>query len=97
MLLLLFACHTEPEAQAAAPVPASTTPVSAACLEKGDKADGATDQLVHRCPNCSFVMDGEEKFSSTVQGYTVHSCSKVCKDALDKDPARVMEKACAHP
>lgn len=101
MLLLLFACATSSQPAAVIPVDeavaAEPTPVSPDCLDKADLADGTADHVVDRCPNCSFVMEGDATYTSTVDGYTVHSCSKACKLAFDKDPGKVLARACAHP
>jgi YHS domain-containing protein len=96
MLLLGCASPSTPAAEAT-PTPAPSAPPTAECLDKADKADGAVDHVIHRCPNCAMVMDGDAKFSSTHGAYTVHSCSKTCKEAFDKDPGEVMARACAHP
>jgi hypothetical protein len=99
MWILLIACAssappaaTTPATPAATPV--ASEPVPAACLQKADAYDGAEDKVVHRCPNCTLVMDGDPAYTSTIDGYTIHSCSEACKHAIDTKPALVMERAC---
>lgn len=88
LLLLVLACSSAPAAEVPAPTPE--------CLEKVDLADGASDHVVHKCANCALVMDGDAKFSSTVAGYTFHSCSKTCQKAVETKPGEVVARACAH-
>jgi hypothetical protein len=103
LLLLLFACSPSPETSAltvavpaaAAAVPHAPPP-SAECLDKADLADGAGDRTVHRCANCALVMEGDQKFSSTIAEYTFHSCSGTCKSALEANPGGVLARACLH-
>lgn len=96
MWLFLLACSASsaPPPTPAAPAPAITAGVPADCLQKADAYDGATDKVVHRCPNCTLVMDGDPEFSSTIDGYTVHSCSDACKHAVETKPVAVFERAC---
>lgn len=88
LLLLTLGCSATPAAPAAPPTPE--------CLDKADLADGAADHVVHKCANCSLVMDGDPKFSSTVEGYTFHSCSATCQASLEAAPGEVVARACTH-
>ena len=88
LLLVVLACSSAPAAEAVLPTPE--------CLDKVDQADGTADHVVHKCANCALVMDGDPKFSSTVDGYTFHSCSKACQKAIEAKPGEVVARACAH-
>jgi hypothetical protein len=101
ILLLLLACSSAITAPAPILAPAATVvpqgpPPTPACLDKIDQADGTTDHVVHKCANCVLVMDGDPKIASTVAGYTFHSCSDACREALDANPGEVVARACAH-
>lgn len=101
VLLLILACSSEvtaPAASAASPkvVVPQGPPPTPACLDKIDQADGTADHVVHQCANCALVMEGDPKHTSAVGGYTFHSCSDTCKEALDTNPGEVVARACAH-
>jgi YHS domain-containing protein len=66
------------------------------CLAKIDAADGTPDKVGHKCPNCGLAMEGRAEFSTTVEGFELHSCSEACKEALAANTAGVTARACAH-
>lgn len=68
--------------------------VDPACLEHADAADGATDKVVHKCPNCGLGMDGKAEHATQIAGYELHSCSEGCKASLEKNPAGVLARSC---
>ena len=71
-----------------APVP--LTDEARAQLAKADAADGKTDQVVTKCITCKLGMNGKAAHAATVDGYTVHLCSSVCKTMFEKDPATAL-------
>ena len=88
-ITLVGGCSSKTEA----PTPAK--PLSAEGLAKlaaADKADGKEDKVVTKCPACMLSMDGNEKHTSTIEGYTVHSCHESCAAALEKDPESVLAR-----
>ena len=104
---LLVACGSapapQPAAAAAKPAPAApkatpsaATTVQPECLAKIDAADGTADKVGHKCPNCGLAMEGRAEFSTTVDGFELHSCSEACKEALATNTASVTTRACAH-
>lgn len=56
------------------------------CLAQSDLADGKADKVVVKCPACALSMDGDPHHSAQIGGYTVHSCSADCNQALVDDP-----------
>lgn len=64
--------------------------VSAKALEKlmmADQVDGTRDNVVHKCPGCSLLMDGSTEHAMHVAGYEIQFCSETCKGffALDAE------------
>jgi len=101
LLFLILACSSEVAAPAASAAPTRAVlpqgpPPTPACLDRIDQADGTADHVVRKCANCALVMEGDAKHTSTVAGYTFHSCSDTCKEALDTNPGEVVARACEH-
>jgi hypothetical protein len=94
VVLTLFASASvgcSPQVQSPKPV----KPLSEAALAKlvaADKLDGKEDKVITKCPACMLNMDGHEKHSSQLEGYTVHSCHQACAEALETDPEKVLAR-----
>ncbi len=57
-------------------------------LVKADAVDGQVDKIVAKCAGCSLAMDGSEKYTMPLAGYTLHLCSEHCKTNFSKDTAK---------
>jgi YHS domain-containing protein len=57
-----------------------------AALAKADAADGKVDKIVSKCLMCMLGMDGKSENAATFGKYTLHFCSKTCKEKFLKDP-----------
>jgi YHS domain-containing protein len=66
----------------------ATAPSKAAlaALAKADAADGKVDKIVSKCLMCMLGMDGKSENAATYGKYTLHFCSKTCKEKFLKDP-----------
>jgi hypothetical protein len=77
-------------------VPAPQTPTAAvpaadvAVLAEADLMDGAKDGIISQCGMCSLHMEGNAAHAVQAGDYTLHMCSKECKDAWEKDPVLSM-------
>ena len=99
MIGLFVACGgsaSKSEAPAAAPEPkaavAAVAPVvvDAAVLEAlktADAADGTEDKVATMCSGCALSMSGKAEHSVSVEGYSIHLCSAMCKEYFTKDIA----------
>lgn len=91
--LALVACtaKTNPQETVKPAAPAAAAPNAAeitAKLAAADAKDGKVDKVVHKCAGCSLGMDGEEKWSLPVEGYTMHFCKQACFDRFKNDTAK---------
>lgn len=83
--------ETAPPASSEPPrAPAPLTDEARAQLANADAADGKTDQVVSKCVTCRLQMNGKAAQAATIDGYTVHLCSAVCKKMFEKDPATAL-------
>ncbi|MBN4058845.1 hypothetical protein JYU10_00080 [bacterium AH-315-J04] len=85
-VLLLFtvsACKPSPP-----PMDAETKTKVVAKLVKADAVDGQVDKIIAKCAGCSLAMDGSDKHTMPLAGYTLHLCSDLCKTSFGKDPAK---------
>lgn len=71
-------------------IPATPSEAALAVLAKADAADGSADKVVSKCVVCSLAMDGSPEHAAAYGGYTVHLCSKECREAFLKDPEGVL-------
>jgi hypothetical protein len=91
--LFLVACSAEskPTDAAKSAAPGAAAPAAAEIATKlaaADAKDGKVDKVVHKCAGCSLGMDGEEKWSLPVEGYTMHFCKQACFDRFKNDTAK---------
>lgn len=91
--LVLAACshETKPKETIKPAAPAAAAPTAAEIATKlaaADAKDGKVDKVVHKCAGCSLGMDGEEKWSLPVEGYTMHFCNQACFDRFKNDTAK---------
>ena len=66
------------------------SPAALTRLEEADLLDGKADQVVGKCYVCSLGMDGSDKHSVEVGGYTAHLCSKFCKQEFEKSSEQIV-------
>jgi hypothetical protein len=59
-----------------------------AALAKADAADGKVDKIVSRCLTCMLGMEGRPENAATYGEFTLHFCSKPCKEAFLNDPEK---------
>ena len=78
------------EAEPVADAPPPPTPVEELTLEArlalADAADGATDEVVHRCAACKLGMDGSAEHTVAYGGYEMHFCSEGCAERFQQNP-----------
>jgi hypothetical protein len=66
----------------------STTALDA--LAKADAADGKVDKIVSKCLTCMLGMQGQPENAVTYGKFTLHFCSKTCKEKFLKDPEKAV-------
>jgi YHS domain-containing protein len=59
-------------------------------LAKADAADGKVDKVVSKCLTCMLGMEGKPENAATYGEFTLHFCSKNCKEAFLSDPEKVV-------
>ena len=59
-------------------------------LEAADLLDGKQDHVIGKCYVCELGMNGSEKFSVNVQGFTAHLCSKSCKQEFETSTEKIV-------
>lgn len=59
-------------------------------LEEADLLDGKADHVVGKCYVCNLGMDGSDKHSVEVGGYTAHLCSKSCQQEFEKSSEQIV-------
>lgn len=59
-------------------------------LEEADLLDGKADHVVGKCYVCNLGMDGSDKHSVEVGGYTAHLCSKFCQKEFEKSSEQIV-------
>jgi YHS domain-containing protein len=60
-----------------------------AALAKADAADGKVDKVVSKCLTCMLGMEGKPENATAYGEFTLHFCSKTCKEAFLSDPEKV--------
>ncbi len=83
ILCAISACKPSPP-----PMDAETETKVIAKLVKADAIDGQVDKIIAKCAGCSLAMDGSDKHTMPLAGYTLHLCSDLCKTNFGKDPAK---------
>jgi YHS domain-containing protein len=61
-----------------------------AALAKADAADGKVDKVVSKCLTCMLGMEGRSENAANYGEFTLHFCSKSCKEAFLSDPEKVV-------
>ena len=56
-------------------------------LKTADAADGTEDKVATMCSGCALSMSGKAEHSVSVEGYSIHLCSAMCKEYFTKDIA----------
>ena len=95
MFAVLMACgltsstpaDTKPE-PVSEPVEVTTTSITPEVLEAlktADAADGVEDKVATKCSGCALGMDGDAAHTVTVDDYSLHLCSSMCKEYFSKD------------
>ena len=101
MFAVLMACgltsstpaDTKPEPASkpvSEPVEVTTTSITPEVLEAlktADAADGVEDKVATKCSGCALGMDGDAAHTVTVDDYSLHLCSSMCKEYFSKDIA----------
>jgi YHS domain-containing protein len=64
--------------------------VALVALAKADVADGKVDKVVSKCMTCMLGMEGKPENAATYGEFTLHFCSKTCKEAFLSDPEKVV-------
>lgn len=59
-------------------------------LEEADLLDGKADHVIGKCYVCNLGMDGSDKHSVEVGGYTAHLCSKFCQQEFEKSSEQIV-------
>ena len=97
MISLLMACgDSDPAPKAVAPLSESTVAVSAVApvevgpelleaLKTADAADGTEDKVANMCSGCALSMSGKAAHSVSVDGYSLHLCSAMCKENFSQN------------
>ncbi|MBP1598907.1 MAG: hypothetical protein H6Q05_4284 [Acidobacteria bacterium] len=91
-MLMISGCSTgEPPADSGkSAVTATPSPAAIAVLAKADAADGTVDKVVSKCVTCMLGMDGNPENSAAYGEYSVHLCSKDCRETFVKDPEKAL-------
>ena len=78
-----------PEAKTtvAAPAPIEVGPELLEALKTADAADGTEDKVATMCSGCALSMSGKAEHAVSVEGYSLHLCSAMCKEYFSKDLA----------
>ncbi len=59
-------------------------------LKTADLVDGKEDHVISKCYVCELGMDGKADLTEQVHGYTVHLCSKMCKEHFHEEAEKVI-------
>ncbi len=94
----LVGCDKQPAAQSntaatpadvAAPTPGHAPTANRetllAKLASADAFDGKTDKVVSKCAGCALGMDGSDKFTVQIEGYSLHLCNEACRKQFASD------------
>ena len=98
MLAFILACGSTastPTETKPAPVSVSTvavTPEVLEALKTADAADGTADKVATKCSGCALGMDGDPAHTLTVEDYSLHLCSSMCKEYFSKDISGNLKK-----
>jgi polysaccharide deacetylase 2 family uncharacterized protein YibQ len=90
LLMLGFADGKTLSAADNSVVAAKPSEVALAVLAKADAADGKVDKLVSKCLTCMLGMGGQPENAVTFGKFTLHFCSKTCKEKFLKDPEKAV-------
>ena len=84
---------TSPKASTtSAAEPATPNPALVEVLKTADAADGVEDKVATKCAGCALSMDGDAAHSVSVDGYSLHLCSAMCKEYFSKDVEGNLQK-----
>lgn len=57
-------------------------------LAAWDELDGKKDKTIEKCAGCALAMDGKADHAFKASGYSMHFCSKHCRDNYSTDTAK---------
>jgi hypothetical protein len=89
-LILGLAAVNTPSVAVSSANAAKPSAAALAALAKADAADGKVDKIVSKCLMCMLRMDGRPENAASYGQFTLHFCSKACKEAFINDPEKAV-------
>ncbi|HMO04910.1 MAG TPA: hypothetical protein PKC67_05350 [Kiritimatiellia bacterium] len=90
--LLAAGCGPGREERGAEAGPVTLSEQAVAVLAYADAHDGTVDLVVEDCANCRLGMKGKASITAKLQEYSLHCCAEHCREAVERDPERVLAK-----